>query len=89
VAHSKLSPWISLAITQPAHSSGAVGAPDDLLPVLFECVSHTGTEGGSVTHGPVALRGGLKRRGLLCEDTCSTRPDISSGFHFSSSSLDS
>ncbi len=27
-------PSISLAITQPAHPSGAVGAPDDLLPVM-------------------------------------------------------
>ena len=35
MAHSFLSPWISLAITQPAHPLGAVGAPD------------AGTEGGS------------------------------------------
>ena len=47
MTHSFLSPCISLAITQPAHPSGAVGAPDDLLPLLSECVSHTGTEGGS------------------------------------------
>ena len=47
MTHSFLSPCINLAITQPAHPSGAVGAPDDLLPLLSECVSHTGTEGGS------------------------------------------
>ena len=31
MTHSFLSPCISLAITQPAHPLGAVGAPDDLV----------------------------------------------------------
>jgi len=80
VAHSFLSPCISLAISQPTHPSGAVGAPDDLLPVrewwsgavgapddllplVFECVAHTGTEGGSMV---VSRRsGGCKRQSSL------------------------